>query len=338
MPNVLVYAAWYPKLTGVRLILDVHDLMPELFSSKFNAESSSCYVAVLKFFEKATATFVDHVIVSNDLWRGTLVSRSVPENKCSVLVNHVDPEIFYRRPKTRSDGKFIVLFPGSFQWHQGLDIAIKAFVQVTSKVPNAELHLYGNGPMQPSLERLARDLGLSEKVKFLGSVSLEEIANVIANSDLGVVPKRADSFGNEAYSTKIMEFMSQGIPVVASRTKIDSFYYDEKTVHFFTSGDSEALAKAILDVIRDQKLRETLIANGHKYAELNDWSRRKNDYLELVDSLSTEMVENQLLTAAVAVERNVPQKNTERRLEVQREPEPGVEWEKNYEPRGGEVG
>ena len=339
MPNVLVYAAWYPKLTGVRLILDVHDLMPELFSSKFNTRSSNLYVAVLRFFEKTTAAFVDHVIVSNDLWRGTLVSRSVLENKCSVLVNHVDPDIFYRRPRTRSDGKFIVLFPGSFQWHQGLDIAIKAFVQVISQAPNAELHLYGSGPMQASLEGLAGALGLSGIVKFFGNVSLEEIANVIANSDLGVVPKRADSFGNEAYSTKIMEFMSQGIPVVASRTKIDSFYYDENTVHFFTSGDSEALANAILDVIRDQKLRETLIANGYKYAELNDWSRRKNDYLELIDMLSTEMVENKLPTACdTGVARNGQEKSAERQLEMRRGYEPPVGWEKKYEPRNGEVG
>ncbi len=76
-------------------------------------------------------------------------------------------------------------------------------------------------------------------MKFCGIASLDDIAGIIANADLGVVPKRADSFGNEAYSTKIMEFMSQGIPVVVSRTKIDSYYFDEETVRFFPSGDSD---------------------------------------------------------------------------------------------------
>ncbi len=131
-------------------------------------------------------------------------------------------------------------------------------------------------------------LGLSESVKFCGSAALEQIADVISNADLGVVPKRADSFGNEAYSTKIMEFMSQGVPVVLSRTKIDNFYFDDSVVRFFVSGDVQALAEAMLEVIENKTLRESLIAGGFRYVELNGWNRRKSEYLELVDALSTE--------------------------------------------------
>ena len=291
MPDFLVFAAWYPKLTGVKLILDVHDLVPELFASKFEADDRSGYVGLLKKTEKMSAGFVDHVIVSNDLWRQTLISRSVSEEKCSVFLNHVDPAVFYRRQRTRSDGKFIILFPGSFQWHQGLDIAIEAFAQIKSKVPNAELHLYGGGggDRGVDLAQLAQRLGLNGSVKFCGGVSFDHIAEVIANADLGIVPKRADSFGNEAYSTKIMEFMSQGVPVVVSRTKIDSFYFDEGTVHFFPSGDSQAMAKAMLEVIENKDLHQRLVAGGYEYVERNGWQRKKQDYLNLVDSLSTEV-------------------------------------------------
>jgi len=290
MPDFLAFAAWYPKLTGAKLILDIHDLVPELFVSKFKAKDSDSWVALLRWQEKASAAFVDHVIVSNHLWYDKLISRSVPKEKCSVFLNHVDPVIFYRRPRTRSDGKLIIIFPGSFQWHQGLDIAIAALARIRSEVPNAELHLYGGfgSNVQADLGRLIEQLGLNGSVKFFGGVTLDRIPDVIANADLGVVPKRADSFGNEAYSTKIMEFMSQGVPVVVSRTKIDSFYFDETVVHFFTSGDSQAMANAMLDVIKDQQLRKTLIANGYDYVDRNSWDRKKKEYLELVDSLSTE--------------------------------------------------
>jgi glycosyltransferase involved in cell wall biosynthesis len=290
MPDFLVFAAWYPKLTGVKLILDIHDLVPEMFVSKFEATPANAYVGLLKKLEKMAAGFADHVIVSNDLWRQTLISRSVPGEKCSVFLNHVDPAMFYRRQRTRSDDKFVILFPGSFQWHQGLDIAIEAFARIRSKVPNAELHLYGGGGGDRGIDlaRLAQQLGLDGSVKFCGGVALDQIPQVIANADLGIVPKRADSFGNEAYSTKIMEFMSQGLPVVVSRTKIDNFYFEEGVVHFFPSGDSEAMADAMLDVINNKELRQTLIARGYEYVERNGWHRKKQEYLDLVDSLSTE--------------------------------------------------
>ena len=143
MPDFLVFMLHgNPKLTGAKLILDIHDVVPELFANKFRTKLKSAYVELLKAIEKRSARFVDHVIVSNHLWRETVVQRSVPEEKCSVLINHVDPEMFSRHTRTRTDGKFIVLFPGSFQWHQGLDIAIEAFAQVKTKVPNAEFHLY----------------------------------------------------------------------------------------------------------------------------------------------------------------------------------------------------
>jgi glycosyltransferase involved in cell wall biosynthesis/peptidoglycan/xylan/chitin deacetylase (PgdA/CDA1 family) len=290
MPDFLVFAAWYPKWTGAKLILDIHDIMPEMFASKFEKRSDDRYVGLLKMIEKASAKFVDHVIVSNHLWLGTLTSRSVPADKCSVFLNHVDPAIFYRRTRTRDDGKIVILFPGSFQWHQGLDIAIDAFALVKDRVQNAELHLYGGGggDMGTELKRMAERLGLRESIKFFEGVTLDLIPEVIANADLGIVPKRADSFGNEAYSTKIMEFMSQGVPVVVSQTKIDMFYFDDKVVRFFESGNAHAMADAMVDVIEDRELREALVENGYEYADLHSWNIRKGDYLNLVDSLSTE--------------------------------------------------
>lgn len=288
MPDFLVYAAWYPKLTGSKLILDIHDMVPELFANKFQGKLNRYYVQLLKTIERQSAAFADHVIVSNDLWRDTLVKRSVADDKCTVFLNHIDVNIFYRHHRTRRDDKFIVLFPGSLQWHQGLDIAIEAFAEFKKKVPNAEFHLYGGagGNQRAALIELSRVLGVGNDVRFFKGVALDGIPELMANADLGVVPKRADSFGNEAYSTKIMEFMSQGLPVVASRTKIDSYYFDEKTVHFFRSGDSSDMARAMVEVVQDERLRSTLVKRGYEYSEQNSWDRKKQAYLDLIDSLS----------------------------------------------------
>lgn len=289
MPDFLVFAAWYPKMTGAKLILDIHDVVPELFANKFRTSFKTVYIALLKMIERLSAGFVDHVIVSNHLWYKTLVARSTPEEKSSVFINHVDPKMFSRHSRKRNDGKFVILFPGSLQWHQGVDIAIEAFARIKPQIPQAEFHIYcGSGVIQGDLQELARKLGVEEGVKFLKAVPLDKMAQVIADADLGVVPKRADSFGNEAYSTKIMEFMSQGVPVVVSRTKIDSYYFEEGVVHFFESGDAESMANAMLDVIQSPGLRDSLVERGYEYVERHGWDQKKKDYLELIDSLATE--------------------------------------------------
>ena len=68
---------------------------------------------------------------------------------------------------------------------------------------------------------------------MVGFIPLERVAETMATVDLGVVPKRNDSFGNEAFSTKIMEFMAMGVPVLVSNTRIDQHYFNERLVHFF---------------------------------------------------------------------------------------------------------
>jgi len=80
---------------------------------------------------------------------------------------------------------------------------------------------------------LIEKLFLQGKVIMHGPIPLSEIPSVIENADLGVVPKRKDCFANEAFSTKILEFMAMGIPVIVSDTKIDKYYFDDSVLRFF---------------------------------------------------------------------------------------------------------
>jgi glycosyltransferase involved in cell wall biosynthesis len=286
VPDFLVFAAWFPKLTGAKVILDIHDIVPEFYASKFSLSAGSLGVRMLKRVEKASAWFADRVIISNHLWLDTFASRTGARDKCSVFINNVDSSLFRPRPKKRDDGKPIVIFPGGLQRHQGLDICIRAFQKVIRELPHAEFHIYGDGNMKSCWMKLAADLGLDNHVRFFNPVPARQIADVMANADLGVVPKRADSFGNEAYSTKIMEFMSLGIPVVVSNTKIDQYYFDDSVVRFFESGNPDALAEAMLEVLGNRDLRQQMLAAASRYVTLNSWETRRGEYFELVDALA----------------------------------------------------
>lgn len=290
IPDFLVFAAWYAKLSGAKVILDIHDLVPEFFASKFSSPEGSKLVRGLKFVEKTSAAFADHVIISNHLWLEKLVSRSARREKCSVFINHVDAHIFQPRPHTGNTEKPIVLFPGGLEWHQGLDIAIRAFQKLRLRIPEAEFHIYGDGIMKPELQKLAKSIGLNGSVRFFNPLRIHEIADVMAKADLGVVPKRADSFGDEAYSTKIMEFMSVGVPTVVSNTKIDRYYFDSSVVRFFESGNADALADAMYDILKNPQTRSGMVERALEYVTRNSWENRKSAYLELVDSLCVRRV------------------------------------------------
>jgi glycosyltransferase involved in cell wall biosynthesis len=237
--------------------------------------------------EKLSAAFAHHVILANHLWLDKYVARSTKSHKCSVFINHVDANIFQPVQRTSANSKQVILFPGGLQWHQGVDIAIKAFAQLRRRLPEVEFHIYGEGNMKPNLVSLAGELGLNGSVRFCKPLPLREVAVVMSNADLGVVPKRADSFGDEAYSTKIMEFMSLGVPVVVANTKVDRHYFNDSVVRFFESGNADALAQAMFEVLSNQQLRREMAARASEYAVRNSWQNRKADYLKLVDLLGS---------------------------------------------------
>lgn len=287
IPDFLVFAAAWAKLRGARVILDIHDVSPEFFASKFGASPRSLVVRALLLMERLSAAMADKVILANHLWLARYAARSARADKCIALINHVDETVFRprpARPPACSRDKVIV-FPGGLQPHQGLDIAIRAFALLRQRLANVRFDIYGDGSARDTLLALIGELGLHERVRIHAPVALSDVARLLAQADLGVVPKRADSFGNEAYSTKIMEFMAVGLPVVVSSTRVDRHYFDDSVVRFFPSGDAAALADAMHELLSNEARSAAMAERARAYVACHGWSNHKHAYLDLVDGL-----------------------------------------------------
>ncbi len=285
VPDFEVFAAALPKWGGARVILDIHDIVPEFYTSKFGGGRKDLLFKALLALERISTGFADHVIISNDLWRKKLTLRSIRPNKCTTFLNYPDESLFYPRPRRRNDDRIIILYPGTLNRHQGLDVAIRAMAILKKKAPRAELHIYGSGEMKPALSRLVEDLRLNGHVIINNAVPIDEIPSIMAEADLGVVPKRDDSFGGEAFSTKILEFMSLGVPVVCSGTKIDRHYFSEDVIRFFQPGDENDLAEVLSQTIKDHRLRQRMAERACTFAKAFSWESRKQQYFDLVDGL-----------------------------------------------------
>jgi len=290
IPDFEVFSAVVPKITGSKIILDIHDIVPELFCSKFSGTRDSLWFRMLYFQERLSTSFADHVIVSNSIWGDRITDRSAGRDKCSVLINYPDTSVFNRNRRQsdyNGDGDFII-YPGSLNWHQGLDIALEAFSSIKDAVPDIDFHIYGSGPALNGLQELAGKLGIQDRVKFKGSLPIKQIAEIMSRAKCGVVPKRADLFGNEAFSTKVLEFMALGVPIVLSATDIDRHYFNSSQVLFFEPGNPESLAKKMLTALTDEELRAKLISNSLEHVKTNNWDRKNKYYFSIIDALMSE--------------------------------------------------
>jgi glycosyltransferase involved in cell wall biosynthesis len=287
VPDFLVGAALPLRLAGVPVILDSHDILPEFYASKFGVGQNSLMYRALLMVERWSARLSSHVIIANHLWYQRLTGRAVTKEKCTAICNYPDPKLFYLRPKTKHDDTFLLMYPGSLNWHQGVEIAVRAFALVHEKIDKAAFDIYGEGPLRKDLEKLIEELDLKHKIHVYDYRPTDEIADLMSTADLAVVPKRASSmFGNEAASTKIQEFMAVGVPVIVSRTKIDSFYFNESMVTFVESENVEALADAIIALYKDPNRRRAQVESANRHIERNNWNVQQHEYLRIVDSLT----------------------------------------------------
>jgi len=290
VPDFEIFAALVPKLTGCKLILDIHDIVPEFYAAKFGVDQTSLVFRALKIIERASTSFADHVIIANALWLAKITTRSARHEKCSSFINYPDVSVFHPGLRTRvEDGRFIVIYPGTLNWHQGLDVALKAVAMAKHHIPNLQFYIYGEGSAKLQLIALTEELQLGDVVSIRAPLPLREIAPVMANADLGVVPKRNDPFGGDAFSTKILEFMAVGVPVVVSETRIDTHYFNKNQLRFFIAGDEKDLARVMIDAYCNRRLSGQLASRALEYVRENNWNEKKAEYLAIVRGLVHEV-------------------------------------------------
>jgi glycosyltransferase involved in cell wall biosynthesis len=285
VPDFLVFSALFPKLTGAKIILDIHDILPELYLSKFGAGSKSLAYRALTFLEKLSAMWSDHVIVANHIWHSRYVGRTAKAGKCTVIMNYPNDQIFFPRGNNSESPVFTFIYPGTLSWHQGLDIAVEAFALLCKKTDKCRFEIYGHGPTKQDLLALIDKLGMQDRIHIRDMVPRSKVASVMAKADCGVVPKRSDGFADEAFSTKTWEFMALGVPIIVPATTVDRYYFDDSRVLFFKPQDVQDLADKMELMMADSDLRKRLASRGLMFSRNNTWNKKKVIYSDVIQSL-----------------------------------------------------
>ena len=174
LPDPLVFAALVPKLTGARVILDLHECMPEFAATKFGVPLDHAAVRAVAAAEQASIRFADFAITCTNQMREAFVGRGADPDKIGVVHNTAEEEIFdpaRHPPRARDNGRFTLICHGSVEERYGLDTAIQAVASLADEIPELRLQIYRQGDPAPRAAaarerarrarpgRLQRDLG-----------------------------------------------------------------------------------------------------------------------------------------------------------------------------------
>jgi phenylacetate-CoA ligase len=159
--------------------------------------------------------------------------------------------------------------------------ALRAFALIRNKRPDARLTIAGDGSQREMLRRLAEQLEVAPHVTFAGRLDNASIANLYREADLFVNTSLHDNM-----PISMLEALASGVPVVSSDVCGIPFVVEHgKTAVLVPPGDSDALARAALQVLDDPALREKLVRGGHQlvqqYAWCNVRPRLLNAYREI---------------------------------------------------------
>lgn len=238
MPDFVVFTAAIAKLLGAKVLLDVHDLVPELYESKFGLSETHRAIRLLRWIERKSIAFADSAIAVHKPHLDALVSHGNPREKFNVLVNSPDPTFFSRGARHASpNSTFKLVYHGTIAPRHGLETAVRAVARVRDQIDNVEFLILGEGDGVPRIEQLVRELELDETVLVSKTmVPLERLLPLISDADLGVVPILDDGFTKFMLPVKLLEYVALGIPIVCSETETIRAYFDDTMLAFFPPG------------------------------------------------------------------------------------------------------
>jgi glycosyltransferase involved in cell wall biosynthesis len=292
MPDILVFSALVPKIRGAKVILDLHDPMPELMETIFELPKNSFLVWLLKKLETLSILFADAVITTNEAMRRLFSNRGGLPQKITVVMNSPDEKIFGHPERSepraceQSSKKFVVMYHGTAVERNGLDLAIAALEKVGKAIPNIEFRIYGAAT--PFLERVlarSRDSGLREVVRYMGPQSLELISKAINECDVGIIPNPRNPFTEVNTPTRIFEYLAQGKPVIAPKSPGILDYFGPGELLLFEQDDTDDLAAKLTYAFKYPTEIAKIVTSGEQVYRKYLWSSQRSRFVDLVQEL-----------------------------------------------------
>jgi glycosyltransferase involved in cell wall biosynthesis len=309
-PDILFLVALALRRSGTRFMFDHHDLVPELFESRF-ASGPRVLHRVATVLERLTFRTADGVISTNDSYRRAALTRGkLPADRVRVVRSAPDLARFVPvapDPALKRGKRHLACYLGVMGPQDGVDFALRALAHLHGPLARTDLHttFIGSGDAFDDLVALAHRLGLDDVVEFTGRVPDETVQRYLSTADVCLSPDPKNPLNDVSSMNKVVEYMAMSRPLV-------SFDLREARV---TAGDAAVYAPDN-DEIRFAELTAELLDDPARRERMGAIGRRRVE-----EALSWEVSRGNLLAAYEdLVDRPLRRREERRRRERQRDP------------------
>jgi len=227
---------------------------------------------------------VDRYACLSEQVRCEVAAAGLPAERCVLVRNGVDRSVFSREgPRAALPEGRSILFLGRHDGQKRISVLLRAFAKIAPRVRDARVVLAGKGPEEERLKELARELGVLERVSFLGE--RRDVAALLRAASVFCLPSAAEGMPNA-----LLEALSVGVPCVATAIPgTTDVVTDEKEALLVPLDDEDALARALERVLADRELASRLArAGSERIAREFDMERVCEQHLALFEALRAE--------------------------------------------------
>ena len=287
MPDALVFAAAIPKLFGAKVILDIHDPMPETFGAKYERGYGRAISRTLLFLERLSVGFATRTVTVNEPVRTeVLLKHGYGADAIDVVANFADDRLFRPLPPPVLNGRVQFVFHGTILERYGLRTLVEAVSLVRHK-DKIHVRIIGEGDFSQQLQKLIDDRGLNKVIEFANRMyPLSQIPAVLADCHVGLVPLDITPISDFALPLKLVEYTCLGIPSVTVRTTAITHYLRPDECMLYDPGDAVALAKIVDDIAQDPGRLSAYRDKLEGVRERVSWTREKQKFVTMLHELA----------------------------------------------------
>jgi glycosyltransferase involved in cell wall biosynthesis len=289
-PDLLFLVALALRPGGTRFVFDHHDLVPELFQSRFAGGGRILYW-LTRFVERLTFAAADGVISTNESYRRVAIERGrMSPDRVAVVRSAPDLDRFLRRtpdPTLARGRRFLLAYLGVMGPQDGVDYALRALHHLRHDLGRDDFHcvFMGAGDSYEDMVALSKELDLADVVEFPGRVPDEFVQRCLSTADVCLSPDPRNPLNDVSTMNKVVEYMAMGRPIVSFELTEARVSAADAAV-YVPANDVTAFGAAIATLLDDPDRRRRMGESGRRRVEHElSWETSRRALLAFYDDM-----------------------------------------------------